>query len=202
LIVYPDGPSVYHYESAEYYTVSSGHPLYDPAYDRGGLVLIELNTDEIPLDIYQAQNISGFVLDEENQGFFINDNSFDLIVDGFSNGPHTYTNIVLVFDSFDPDGCVPFMSVDAVPAVYDPGCGWHCPLGGLEVSTPTPDGNNCSDTMTCLVQAVGCLAVRVWAFDDENGNLIHDGGECFSAFSHDTAIPIQGRTWGSIKINH
>lgn len=199
LVVYPSGPSIYHYESAEYYTVGPGHPLYDPAYDRGGQVLIEAGTNEIPLDIYQAPGIVSFVLDEENQGFFVHDTEFDLVVDGFNNTPITYTNIQLVFDRFEPAGCVPAMFVDGTPAMYDPGCGWHCPLGNLEVCTATPDGCHYSDCMVCELICAGCLSTRIWAFSDENGNGIHDGGECFSAFSHDTVVPPLSATWGAIK---
>ncbi|MBP2681765.1 MAG: hypothetical protein H6Q78_1628, partial [Candidatus Krumholzibacteriota bacterium] len=34
---------------------------------------------------------------------------------------------------------------------------------------------------------------------DENYNLVRDGGECFSAFSHDTTVPVEETTWGGIK---
>lgn len=202
LIVYPAGACAYHYESAEYYAVGPGDPLYDAAYDRGGLVLREVGTHEIPLDIYQAPNILAFVLDEVNQGFFTYDTSFPLIVDGFHSEAITYTDIILVFDRFEPSFCLPFLAVNGMAAMWDPGCGWHCPIGDLIVTTPTPDGGHCSDVMTCAVQAVGCAGVRVWAFADENHNMVHDGGECFSAFSHDSAVPIPYTSWGRIKIRH
>ena len=121
LIVYPDGATVYHYEATEYYTVSLGDPLYDPLFDRGGEVLIDANTDEIALEVYQAPGLIGFVLDNVDQGYFIAFNDYTLIVDGFANTPTTYTNIILVFDTILPDGCVPVITVDANPVLFDPG---------------------------------------------------------------------------------
>ncbi len=54
LVVYPASPCEYHYDPGEYYTVGFGDSLYDPAFDRGGEVLIDLLTGEIALDVYQA----------------------------------------------------------------------------------------------------------------------------------------------------
>lgn len=199
LIVYPDGATIYHYEAAEYYTVGPGDPLYDPVYDRGGEVLIDALTDEIALNIYQAPGLVGFVLDNVDQGYFIAFNPFNLIVDGFANTPTTYANILLVFDLILPSGCVPIITVDGNPVLFDPGLGYYWPIGDLVVSTPTPTGGNYSDTATFAINALGCIGYRVYAFADENFNLVRDGGECFSAFSHDVTVPAHDRTWGAVK---
>jgi hypothetical protein len=199
LIIYPSSPCEYHYESAEYYTVTSGHPLYDPAYDRGGEVLIEVGTNIIALSVYQAPNLIGFVLDEDNQGFYAIGNVIEGVVDGFNNSPTTFVNILLVFDQFEPDYCVPIISVDGNPALFDPNLGWYYPIGDLVVSTPTPEGNNFSDTVNHLITWVGCHGLRVYAFSDENFNLKRDGSECKTAFSHDLSIPVNNATWGNVK---
>ena len=102
LMAYSDSPVTYHYDPAEYYTVTVGDPLYDPFFDRGGEVLIDINSDEIALDVYQAPSLVGFVLDAELQGYFLVGTDFDIIVDGFNNAPITYTNVLLVFDMFEP----------------------------------------------------------------------------------------------------
>ncbi|MDD3643771.1 MAG: hypothetical protein PHQ19_09955, partial [Candidatus Krumholzibacteria bacterium] len=60
LVVYPSGPCVYCFDPTEYYTVGPGDPLYDPAFDRGGLVLLETGTGEIDWSIYQAPDIVRF----------------------------------------------------------------------------------------------------------------------------------------------
>ncbi|MCK5407887.1 MAG: hypothetical protein KAJ37_10545 [Candidatus Krumholzibacteria bacterium] len=194
LVVYPVSPAKYHYDVNEYYTVTAGHPLYDPMYDRGGEVLIDINTDEIAYNVYQIPNLVGFEQSTNGQeGYFFIGSYFELIVDGFSNEPTTYENIIVVFEP-DPDYCDPMISVDGDPVV-----GLRYPLGDLVVSTPTPDGNNYSDTITKHVTWSGCYGVRMWAFADNNYDGIHDGSECFTAFSHDATVPVTEASWGAIK---
>ncbi|UCH83464.1 MAG: hypothetical protein JSW50_13555 [Candidatus Latescibacterota bacterium] len=199
LMVYPESGCYYHYDPAEYYTVGFGDPLYDPMYDRGGQVLIDINTDEIALDVYQAPGLLGFVMDVENQGYFTIGTEFDLIVDGYNNEPIVYTNVLLVFDRIEPEWCEPNIWVDGNPVMYDADLGWYYPIGALDVSTPLPHGNSYSDTVTHSIMWEVCYGMRIYAFSDENHNLIRDGGECFSAFSHDTTVPTKESTWGAVK---
>jgi hypothetical protein len=195
LVVYPDVPCVYHYDVTEYYTVGPGHPLYDPEYDRGGYVLLDINNDEVDESIYQAPGLEGFEPSVDgNDGYVFTATEFGLIVDGFSNHPTTFVNILVVFDDFVPDSCEPDIMVNGEPLD-----GYVYEAGDLVVSTPTPNGNNYSDTMTFNISWRGCYGVHIWAFSDENGNGIRDGGECFTAFSHDAMIPVDGKTWGWIK---
>ncbi len=194
LVVYPTSPAVYHYDVNEYYTVSYGHPLYDPMYDRGGEVLIDINNDEIPLEIYQIPLLIGF---EESSGgeegyFFIGSN-FDFIIDGWNNQPTTYENILLVFEP-EPGWCEPQITVDGNLVTGD-----TYPIGDLVVSTPTPNGNNYSDTITKHITWTGCYGIRIWAFSDSDYNGERDGGECFTAFSHDSSVPVEEATWGAVK---
>jgi hypothetical protein len=197
-MVYPTGGVIYHYDPTEYFTVGPGDPLYDPMYDRGGEVLIDANTLEIGQDVYQAPGLMGFEMDWENQGYFFEGTSFDLVIDGFRNEPITYTNILLVI-KFLPMSCPGNVTIDGNPALFDPGLGYYYPLGDLEVSTPTPDGNNYSDTLTVHVEWDSCLEASFWAFADEDFDLFRDGGECFSAFSHDTTVPTEDSSWGGVK---
>lgn len=203
LMAYPTGPCSYHYSALDKYTVGFGHPLYDPLYDLGGEVLIKIDPvdgDGIALDVYQAPGLTGFVLDEVDQGYFAIGTSYDLVVDGYYREPTTYTNILLVFDGIEPDGCTPVITVDGSPILWDAGLGYYYSIGDLVVSTPTPDGNAYSDTITLSIVLEACTGVRIWGFADENYNLMHDlPGECFTAFSHDVTIPVQESTWGSVK---
>jgi hypothetical protein len=163
-------------------------------YDRGGKVLLKTNTNEIPLDIYQTPDLIGFEPSTGgNEGFFFIGSSFDLIVDGWNHQPTTYTNILLVFVPL-PGSCNPHVSADGNAV-----SGSTYPIGNLVVTTPTPDGNNYSDTETVEISWSGCEGVRIWAFADENYNGVKDGGECFTAFSHDVTVPTQDSTWGAIK---
>jgi hypothetical protein len=194
VIVYPTGPTMYHYDINEYYTVSFGHPLYDPMYDRGGEVLIDINTNGIPYDIYQTPNLIGFQPSiDGNEGYFFIGSNFDLVIDGFNNAPRTYTNVILVFDP-DPDACTPTITVDGNPVTGD-----TYAIGDLTVTTPTEMGNNYSDVIIRSITWAGCYGVRIWAYADENYNGVKDGGECFTAFSHDTTVPTQDKSWGAIK---
>ena len=199
LTVYTDSPCTYHYDPAEYYTVGPGDPLYDPMFDRGGEVLITVGSNEIELNVYQAPNLTGFVADSVNQGFFTTGNNLDVVVDGFNNAPTTYMNIILVFDRVEPSWCQPTVTVNGNAVSYKAGLGWYYPIGDLVVTTPTPYGNNYSDVVIEQVVWGVCNGVRIWAFADEDHDLKRDGGECFSAFSHDLTVPAQESTWGAIK---
>ena len=194
LVVYPVAGTYYHYDINEYYTVTVGDPLYDPMYDRGGEVLIDLITNEIAYNIYQADNVVGFKVSSNGQdGYFFIGSYFDLVIDGFSNTPTTYPNVILVFEP-DPGYCAATITVDGNDVA-----GYQYPVGDLVVSTPTADGNNYSDSITLNIQWGGCYGMRMWAFADYNYDGVANGGECFSAFSHDSTVPTEERTWGAIK---
>jgi len=194
LVVYPGTPCTYHYDPTEYYTAGPGDPYYDAFYDRGGEVLLEVGTNEIDLSIYQAPFLAGFVSDSMNQGYYFDGTEFDLYIDGFSNRPTTYVNILVVFDKPVPSGCTPQIWIDGSPLA-----GTVYSAGDLVVQTPTPYGNNYSDVLVHHVEWRGCYGTHVWAFSDANYNGKKDGGECFTAFSHDVTIPVKPASWGVIK---
>lgn len=194
LVVYPAGPCTYHYSPTKYYTVGPGHPLYDPLYARGGQVLLTAGGNSIDLSVYQPPQLVGFVADTSEEGFYFDGDNFDLTIDGFSNSPTAYVNILLVFDRPQPSGCSPTITVDGVPVV-----GGKIAVGDLAVQTPAGYGNNYSDVMTRHVTWSGCAGLRVWAFSDVDHNGVRTGGECFTAFSHDSVVPVDGAAWGAVK---
>ncbi len=195
LVVYPQVSCVYHYDETEYYTVSPGHSLYDPEYDRGGEVLIEVGTNEIDMSIYQAPNLTGFEASTDGiEGFAFISNQFNVIIDGFSNSPTVFSNVYLVFDDVVPESCLYQIQVNGQPLV-----GNKFPLGDLVVSTPTEEGNNYSDVISAEVSWSGCYSVSIWSYADENYNGVHDGPECFSAFSHDAILDAEDASWGKVK---
>lgn len=193
LMVYTDAYCVYHYDTT-YCTVTFGDPLYDPIYDRGGEVLIEVSANIIAYDVYQAPNLTGFQPSTGgDDGYFSIGNDFNAIIDGFNNTPTTYINIIMVFEA-EPSWCSPQIYVDGDLVVGD----MHA-IGDLVVSTPTPDGMNYSDTITKQISWSGCSGVKIWAFADEDYDGIWTDSECFSAFSHDLTVPVESRSWGAIK---
>jgi hypothetical protein len=196
LMTYPTATCEYRYSSLDKYTVGVGHPLYDPLYDLNGEVLIKIDPidgDGVALDVYQAPGLAQFVLDEVNQGYYSHIADHEIVVDGYSKSPTVYTNILFVFDTFDPVDCVPTITVDGNPALFDASLGYYYPIGDLAVSTPV--GNKYSDTVMHSVVVAGCSGARVWAFSDENFSLTHDlPGECFTAYSHDSTVPVQSST--------
>lgn len=195
LVVYPNLPCIYRYDPMEYYTVGPSSPYYDPEYDRGGEVLLEVGTNEVDLSIYQAPNLTGFEESlDGNEGYFFTGTEFILYVDGFSHSPTTYVNIIIEFDQILPDGCLPEIEIDGNQIA---GLTYHA--GDLTVSTPTEHGNNYSDVLALNVSWRGCYGIHIWAFSDENYNGSRDGGECFTAFSHDAMVPVKDTSWGSIK---
>ncbi len=197
LTVYPTGDTVYHYDVNEYYVVGPGDPLYDPLYDRGGYCLIDSNTMDFDLSIYQAPNLVGFTPSTDGQeGYFFEGYSFQLVIDGFSNSPTTYENIILVINPL-PSSCPPMVTIDGNPVT-----GSTYPLGSLAVSTPTTEGHHYSDTLVLDVTWAACAEMQFWAYDDENYNGQKDGGECFSAFSHDTTVPAARTSMGLIKAQY
>ena len=195
LVVYPIGPCIYHYDPTEYYTVGPGNPLYDPDYDRGGKVLLEVGNNQVDMSIYQAPGLIGFAASTNGEdGYRFSGTNFQLVIDGFSNAPTTYTDVLVVFDKTVPTGCVPTIYVGGVRlsgSVYE--------AGDLVVQTPTQEGNNYSDVITLDVISMGCTGVHVWAFSDEDHDNKKDGGECFTAFSHDLVVPVEVSSWGRIK---
>jgi hypothetical protein len=125
--------------------------------------LIDINSNEIALDVYQAPNLAGFEISTRGEeGYFSIGTEFDLVIDGWSNEPTTYVNILLVFDP-EPDYCSPVITVDGAAVSGD---AYSC--GYLDVTTPTPYGNNYSDTMTKHIAWSGCSGIRIWPFSDAN----------------------------------
>ena len=195
LVVYPDATCIYHYDVAEYYTVGPGHYLYSAGFDRGGEVLIDRNNDTIDLSIYQAPGLIGFEPSTDGkEGYFFPDRSFNLIVDGFSNQPRTFENILVIFDEVAPSDCEPEIWVEGELVENQ-----MYLAGDLVVSTPTPYGNNYSDVMILEVTWSDCYSMHIWAFADDNYDGRHDGKECFTAFSHDIVVPVERTHWGAIK---
>ncbi|MFA4947404.1 MAG: hypothetical protein WC674_02710 [Candidatus Krumholzibacteriia bacterium] len=127
-----------------------------------------------------------------DEGYVFGGTTFSLIIDGFSNQPTTYPDVLVIFNKVVPTGCVPSLSVNGMPVTESM---YHA--GDLVVSTPS--GSHYSDTKTIQIDWRGCYGVRIWAFADADHDHKRDGGGCFIAFLHDLTIPMRETTWGAIK---
>jgi hypothetical protein len=212
LLVYPTLPTTYHYNPFKYYTVSAGHPLYDPAYDRGGEVLIMhrmFYPDRIAYEVYQAPDLTGFEAATGTTGYYFTATSFDLVIDGWSNFPTTRSDIRLKFKPI-PDDCTPTITLNGTPVT---GPHYRILLGDLVVTTPvvTPTRTYYSDTMTLYVEWSGCIGLYMIAWEDcdhnwqqtpcadcedETTNCCH---HCNITCAHGAVIPVEEETWGAIK---
>ncbi|MBN2183710.1 MAG: hypothetical protein JW746_00120 [Candidatus Krumholzibacteriota bacterium] len=198
LILYPAGPCIYEYDESEYTLIGPGDPGYDALseFSLEGVVLVAIKDGAIDEAIYQAPELRGFRPSRDGKfGYVFDLTEFTLVVDGFSGTPTTYENILLIFDGFVPAECIPTVYFD-----YELLTNFTVPIGDLVVSTPTDYGNNYSDILTFDVVWSGCYGLHIWAFADENHNGQRDGGECFTAYSHDILVPAEEASWGKIKI--
>ena len=198
LVLYPEGSCIYEYDEAEYTLIGPGDPDFDllSEYARGGFVLIDIKDGQIDESIYQAPGLEGFRPSKDGKhGYVFDLTEFTLIVDGFAGTPTTYENILVIFDDFVPAECIPTVYFD-----YTLLTDFTVPIGDLVVSTPTGSGNNYSDILTFDINWNGCYGLHIWAFADENHNGQRDGGECFTAYSHDVLVPTEEASWGKIKI--
>ncbi|HSG29573.1 MAG TPA: hypothetical protein VLA34_13920, partial [Candidatus Krumholzibacterium sp.] len=195
LVVYPGGLCEYRYDVTEYYTVEYGDSLYQAEYDRGGKVLLEMGTSAIDLSIYQAPMIDSFQPSYDGmEGYFFYSNTFTLVIDGFSNEPVDYSDVIVVFENLAPGDCEGTVVVNGMTVE-----GNTYNAGSLSISTPVPYGNSYSDTIVLQVEWYGCYGMYAWAYADTDGDGMHAGGECFTAFSHDVTIGTSPSTWGNIK---
>lgn len=212
LLVYPTLPTTYQYDSSKYYTVTDGHPLYDPTYDRGGEVLIwdrSYYPDRIAYEIYQAPGLTGFEVATGNTGYYFTGISFDLVIDGWSNYSTTREDIRLIFEPI-PEDCTPTITVNGLPVT---GPHYRILLGDLVVSTPvvTPTRTYYSDTIILSVEWSGCIGLHMIAYEEcdhdwyrrpcpdceeETTNCCH---HCHHTCAHGAVVPVEEETWGAIK---
>lgn len=191
LIVYPQEPCVYHYKASRYYTVGPGHELYDPEYDRGGEVLIEEETGQIPLEIYRG-NIVGFeATSGSHYGFEITSSPCHLVVEALSDEPAVYENITLAF-LFLPDGCHPDVTINGTVVPNKR----HL-LGDLLVNQDEGDGY--SGQIDVEMTFYGCTGANIWAFADEDGDLQQDSEECTSSYLYHIFLPTEEVSWSAVK---
>jgi hypothetical protein len=193
-LIYPNAPAVFHYDTGRYELVATGNPKFDPRYAIGNQMLWDRVAGRVPVEVYRAPQLVGFEPSAYGRNeFVVYRNDFELVIDGFSEGPHTVGNLCLRF----------------WPVVGGPGA-LAVSLGGqfvdrltvrvpsLEVSTPVDD-QFYSDTQTHALAWMGSTAIRIIAFSDKDGNRAFDGTPLFAVVARDATVPVSRATWGGIK---
>ena len=193
ILAYPAGPVSFLYDTARYEAKTAGDPLFDPAYSVGGLMLWDKLKERIAFEVYQAPGLDAFgpSLSGRNEFLFFG-LELPLVIDGFAETPRQLSDVIVQFSPQPVSASVTIL-VDDVP-VRD----LRHAVPRIVVSTPTGTGHY-SDTVTINIRYSGVLRVDIIVYQDRNGNRIFDGDECYTTIIEDFTIPVEEKTWGSIK---
>lgn len=194
LLVYPDAPAIFRYDTNRYELLSPSDSNYDALYSVGSQMLWDKQEQRIPVEIYHAPDITGFEpspfgLNE----FVVKSNQFSLVVDGFTTSPRTFSSLYIRFIP-SPSNAFAEYAVDGA-ALAKP---WTS-IPSLTVSTATGDGFY-SDTATHQVYWRGATRVRIMVYADKDNDQLYSGGEpLYSIYAEESALPVRSTTWGRIK---
>jgi hypothetical protein len=196
LLAYPDQNAVFHFDPSHYRMILPGDSLYDPAYNRFGVMLWDIENDRIAYELYQAPGLIGFEpASHEANVFNFPANRFTLHIDGFFNQPRRLNDIYVRFlpTPYNAQTTI-YANDDLVSGLY-----YHIPQ--LVVSTPLGNGFY-SDTIDLEIVWSGAEAMKITVFSDKNGNRAFDGEERYNVFMPDQTVPAQSSTWGQIKAQY
>jgi hypothetical protein len=194
LLIYPDKPAEFHYDTSRYTVLDASDDRYDPGYDVGGYTLWDEVESRIAYEVYRAPYITGFVPSANglNQ-FVLMINEFWLIIDGFSESPRQVNEIVVRFIP-DPPHSSAVILLNGSPLDF-----LITKVSGFEVNSETPEGYF-ANTTRARVWWSGAVGMRITAYGDKNRNLIYDGGvPRWSIYVKDNTVPVRETTWGGIK---
>lgn len=193
LLAYPDQNAVFQFDPSLYRMITPEDNLYDPAYDRFGVMLWDVENDRIAYELYQAPGLMGFEpASIEPNTFNFPANKFTLYIDGFYRVPRQLNDIYVRFLPTPANAATLIYANDElVPGLY-----YHIPR--LVVSTQLENGFY-SDTIPVEIVWSGAAAMKIMVFSDKNGNRAFDGEERFSVFMMDQTVPAANTTWGQIK---
>ncbi len=196
ILAYPSSNAIFQYDPLKYILIYPGDSLYDPAYDRFGVVLWDTENNRIAYELYQAPGLLGFEPAYiEKNSFKLPSNRLILNVDGFYHLPRRLNDIIVRFLP-TPGNAEPVIYADDTKVE---GLKYYIP--SLEVSTPTGNGYY-SDKVTLNIVWSGAQSIKISVFCDKNGNGLFEGTESFSVFMQDQTIPVTNSTWGGIKAQY
>jgi len=193
ILVYPQGNAVFQFDPSSYKLVYPGDSLYDPAYDRFGVMLWDINRSRIAYELYQAPGLLGFEPGYmQKNAFNLPTNRLTLYVDGFFSSPRRLNDIYVRF--------LP-TPTNAEPVIYVndsrvEGLVYYIPE--LIVSTPTENGFF-SDRISLDIVWSGAKAMKIMVFSDKNGDGVFEGTEEYSVYMQDQTVSTEDASWGKIK---
>jgi hypothetical protein len=193
LLIYPLQNTVFRYDPSKYTTLTSADPRFDPAFDRGGLMLWDLVNNRVACEVYQAPNLQGFVQSSTGRNeYFVARLEVDLVVDGFYTQPRRLNDIIVLFQP------VPYDAILDVAVSGNELDNYRHFIPSLMVDSPI----HCcfySDTVSFNVEWLGAKQVIVTAFADKDGNDVFYGEPCFDVLLEDPWVPTENTTWGRMK---
>lgn len=194
LLVYPSVAAEFRFNPAEFHTISSGHPDFDPAYQVGGVSLWDKVENRIAYEVFRAPKLTGFSSSSSGENeFVLMTNEFKVIVDGFSAYPRYLGKIYLRFIPNPPHSTA---MIEMAGTVID---FLIQPILPINVQDKTGDGFY-SNTRKVHIRWSGAIGIRITAYGDKNNNRVYDGGSPrWSIYVEDNTVPVENTSWGAIK---
>jgi hypothetical protein len=194
LLVYPNKPAIFHYNTSEYSALMPGHPDYDPGYSAGGVTLWDNVEDRVAYEVFRAPALAGFQPSTSGMNeFVLMTNEFNLIVDGYGDYPRQLNKLYVQFAPAPPHATalVEMAGEDLWSRIT--------PIPGIDAREPTSDGRY-AGTRTLHIRWSGSVGIRFTAFGDKNNNRAYDGGvPKWSIYVMDNTVPVEETSWGAIK---
>ena len=197
LLVYPDVPTEFRYNPAEYEIITLGHPQFNPDYQIGGLSLWDKIEQRIAYEVFRAPQLTGFSSSSNGQNeFVLMTNEFKVIVDGFSTQPRYLGKVYVRFVPDPPHSTALIeMAGEEIDLLIQP-------IKPIDVQDLTPEGFYAS-TLSVHIRWSGAVGIRITAYGDKNNNRVYDGGmPRWSIYVQDNSVPVENTSWGAIKARY
>lgn len=192
-LIYPANvPTVFRYDIARYELISPDQAKFNPSYAVGNYMLWDRIEQRVPIEIYGAPQLMGFEPAVGTSEFVTYSDDFDVIVDGFGQGPRTLGNLCLRFWPYSSQGSTEF-SVDGVPTRS-----LTVPLASLEANTPVDDRYYTGVTLH-HVSWVGAVTTEILAFSDKDGDGAFQGTPAFRIVAKYSPVATESTSWGKVK---
>lgn len=191
-LVYPANvPTLFRYDVSRYEVIGSGQDKFDPQYAVGNYMLWDRVDGRVPVEIYGANQLTGFEPTVGTSEFVVYNDNFDVVIDGFGPGPRTIGNLCLRFWPYSSTGTQ--INIDGVPVA-----GVTASLPALEVSITLPGGYY-SGTALHHVSWTGAQAMEIVAFSDKTGDGGFQGTPLYRIVSRLSPVAVESTSWGKVK---